>query len=527
VYAELKLDEDGSVRWTVKFPSRIIVSIVQWIGPRNTRVCTQTLKPEPNGRVQSRGPPRLGEWVAEAHSDDEVLVFGVAVLVMQPENVGKSLHHAWNLYSRGNKPPLGEGAFGAVYEVTKLPQFKVNDDVQVIDTARIGKVKTSPQGCFGRCEVEFSDGLQPSAAWFRQAKLAGSSKQLVAKVLESERKTWSAVHEAHILQQLSSHEEFPKFEGLCRDIMGEPVIVMEKLSRNLYALFDHPKVYRKGQLSAGTVIHVGLQCISRLQLMHRAGIVHRDIKPENIVIGSNASDVYLIDFGLSRYFRVANQDFPVQKSKGISGSLRYCSVRAHGGLHTPYNDLESLAYVLIFLAAGKLPWQGMRVRPKEALPGKIKACKEDFSLLETSLQESLESELRLRSALLEMIKYCRQGTGNNPEHQKLAHMLACAKPMPIQLDWRIDAGEGAGSFTEAAEQAPLVVAYVVDDDAVSENADFQGAITDKSSTMLTRMSSGEVRAKSAKMVGAALYRWNCCQCLSHVSSVPLKRISSL
>lgn len=45
-----------------------------------------------------------------------------------------------------------------------------------------------------------------------------------------------------------------------------------------------------------------------------------------------------------------------------SGTVRYASVHAHlGRTGSRRDDLESLAYTLVFLVCGRLPWQGYQV----------------------------------------------------------------------------------------------------------------------------------------------------------------------
>lgn len=49
--------------------------------------------------------------------------------------------------------------------------------------------------------------------------------------------------------------------------------------------------------------------------------------------------------------------------RGCRGTIRYASVHAHlGRTASRRDDLESLAYTLLFLLNGKLPWQGFQAR---------------------------------------------------------------------------------------------------------------------------------------------------------------------
>jgi len=116
------------------------------------------------------------------------------------------------------------------------------------------------------------------------------------------------------------------------------------------------------RLSLKTVLMLSDQMIVRLEELHGLSIVHRDVKPENFAMGSGQSSrvVYLIDFGLSKSFvdPATQQHLEPRYVKGLAGTPRFASLRAHCAEQSRRDDLESLAYTLIYLLQGSLPWQG-------------------------------------------------------------------------------------------------------------------------------------------------------------------------
>lgn len=106
--------------------------------------------------------------------------------------------------------------------------------------------------------------------------------------------------------------------------------------------------------------------MQRLKYIQNKGYLHRDIKPSNFLIGKNAKEdtIYLIDYGLSKRYKDAHTKRHLQycENKKFLGTARYASINTHLGIEqSRRDDIESLAYMLLYLIKGALPWQGMKV----------------------------------------------------------------------------------------------------------------------------------------------------------------------
>lgn len=78
--------------------------------------------------------------------------------------------------------------------------------------------------------------------------------------------------------------------------------------------------------------------------------------------GKQTNVVYLIDFGLSKEFRDPNTHLhvPYNRARGLTGTSTFASIHSHLGSELGRrDDLESLAYILIYFLRGSLPWQGL------------------------------------------------------------------------------------------------------------------------------------------------------------------------
>ena len=108
------------------------------------------------------------------------------------------------------------------------------------------------------------------------------------------------------------------------------VMVMDVLGKSLEDLFEacgH-------QFDLKTCCMVGLQMVQRIQKCHEEGIIHRDIKPDNFLIGGQEhtkDNLYIIDFGLAKYYKTAEGHIPYRDGKNLTGTARYASLNTHKG----------------------------------------------------------------------------------------------------------------------------------------------------------------------------------------------------
>uniref|UniRef100_A0A803KLY0 non-specific serine/threonine protein kinase n=1 Tax=Chenopodium quinoa TaxID=63459 RepID=A0A803KLY0_CHEQI len=154
------------------------------------------------------------------------------------------------------------------------------------------------------------------------------------------------------------------------------VMVMDMLGPSLWDVWNS-----SGQtMSVEMVACIAVESLSILEKMHTKGYVHGDVKPENFLLGqpstSQEKKLFLVDLGLATKWRDTSSGQHVeydQRPDMFRGTVRYASVHAHlGRTASRRDDLESLAYTLIFLLKGRLPWQGYQGDNKSFLVCKKK-----------------------------------------------------------------------------------------------------------------------------------------------------------
>ena len=138
------------------------------------------------------------------------------------------------------------------------------------------------------------------------------------------------------------------------------ILVEPFLGKSLYHLYmDY-----NNHFEIKDICLIGIQAIDRLEWTHSKNIIHRDIKPDNFLIGDkNPNILYLIDFGLSTKYRSSSTGKHIKF--GITGKLtgttKYSSANTiRGGEQSRKDDLESVAYMIIYFMKGDLPWQDIK-----------------------------------------------------------------------------------------------------------------------------------------------------------------------
>ena len=238
--------------------------------------------------------------------------------------------------------------------------------------------------------------------------------------------------EYHILKEIQGGEGIPRVYEL-HNGHKHNYLFMQLLGKSLDKLFSESN--RK--FSIKTVSQIAYQLIQRIEYVHSKGYIHRDIKPGNFLIGKNLDTkrIYLIDFGLSKRYidKNTNKHILYKEGKGLTGTARYVSLNTHYGIEqSRRDDIEGIAYNLIYFAKGKLPWQGVKTKNKKEKHKKIMEYKEKY--IPEKLCDGLPEEFPT------LLKYARKlDFDEKPDYKNIKIMFKQLIYSNNQImDWKYD-----------------------------------------------------------------------------------------
>ncbi len=257
-------------------------------------------------------------------------------------------------------------------------------------------------------------------------------------------------NEYRILCLLKNYDFFPKCYKFCNSQYGY-LLILERLGSNLGVIMSN---LPNKKFSMKSTLMIIKQSLERLKEIHEKGIIHRDMKPENLCIGYKGKEknIYLIDFGLSKIINSDKKNqllLNIKKEKIVIGTVRYISMNAHlGNEQYKKDDLESLAYMMIFFIKGELPWQNI----------KAKSRKEKYTKIYQKKKNTVNSELCnfLPDEIKSFVNYILNlNQKQNPDYEKLMNLISNLMKKygynnDLQFDWY------SPSFIQKLYSVPMV-----------------------------------------------------------------------
>ncbi|KAI6106910.1 serine/threonine protein kinase, negative regulator of sexual conjugation and meiosis [Pisolithus croceorrhizus] len=196
--------------------------------------------------------------------------------------------------------------------------------------------------------------------------------------------------------------------------------------------------------------HIFLQLLDAVEYCHSLGIYHRDLKPENVLCYEGGLRIAITDFGLATTERFS-EEFR-------TGSVYHMSPECQGGEFAPtgsysplFNDIWSLAIILLNLATGRNPWksasssdptfQAYLQDPLNFLPTVLPISPEVNSILVRMLEVDWRHRITLaevRAAIQEVDNFYAEGVIFD------GSMARCA--------WEVDVDLGSDSDSSIHEE---------------------------------------------------------------------------
>jgi serine/threonine protein kinase len=187
----------------------------------------------------------------------------------------------------------------------------------------------------------------------------GSTAALKMEPLAAETKMLK--NETKIYQYLNGQEGIPKVLWFGVDNKNF-YMAIDLLGSSLQKIRENSKPFSL-ELSISIIRII----VKRLECIHRKGLLHRDVKPDNFLFGlsEKRNVLHLIDFGFCKKYLLDDgiTHIPLRENRNLVGTPNFVSINVHDGCESSRrDDLESVAYIFLYLTREKLEWSDYSIQ---------------------------------------------------------------------------------------------------------------------------------------------------------------------
>lgn len=182
-------------------------------------------------------------------------------------------------------------------------------------------------------------------------------------------------------------------------------LVIEKLDFTLSDVIDEFGF----PLSDEDINRIAYQIISLLEQLTKRRICHRDLNPSNIMFNYETPTItYLIDY--CNVDLIHDKRTKTQPRKNYNINSEYSSpLIDEGETYTPYDDLISLAYIIVKLYKGDLYWSNLDIT---------------LNIAETKQKTTVEEICEgLPDNVSQFFRMLQDTSGNNPPYKKYLELF--------------------------------------------------------------------------------------------------------
>jgi serine/threonine protein kinase len=209
------------------------------------------------------------------------------------------------------------------------------------------------------------------------------------------------------------------------------ILILDYIGKSLEGNFERCRY----KFPLHLVLQLGYKLIGLVSSLHAHSLLHRDIKPDNFLVDASGN-LYMIDFGLSKRYRDPKTDIHIsyREGKRLTGTPRYASISSQLGIEMGRrDDLESVAYMLVYFLNGRLPWQGLKAsssRTKQRL-----ILEKKMSTPIELLYKGVPYEFRVFAEYVHNLRFA-----DKPDYEYLQSLFVdCAKrhafPIHVPIQW--------------------------------------------------------------------------------------------